>query len=217
MVINNFKGLTKMLCKKIAQSFLTNLHRLVSMVAILTITGQLSGCATLIPTVVGGTLVSGAVVAAKDRRAAGAYVSDKFVIFDLAEKIANTVPNSHISVASYNRTILLTGEALNENDRIAAETLSREHTEVKKVLNYINIEPASSLSARIDDSLITTKAYCNLIVGKGYPLNQIKIITEQGVVYVMGLLNQQETNAVAEVISKTAGVQQVVMLTEAPQ
>ena len=202
-----------MLCKKIMQLFLINLHYWVSWIVVLTVVGQLSGCATLIS----GTLVGSAVVAAKDRRATGAYVGDKFVIFDLAKKIANAIPNSHINVASYNRTILLTGEALNENDRITAETLSRDHTEVRKVLNYISIGPFSSLDARTDDAWVTTKVYRNLIVGKGYPLNQLKIVTEQGVVYVMGLLDTQETDAVADVISKTSGVQQVVVLTEMPQ
>lgn len=206
-----------MLCKKIMQLFLINLHYWVSWIVALTVVGQLSGCATLIPTAISGTLVGGAVVTAKDRRATGAYVGDKFVIFDLAKKIANAIPNSHINVASYNRVILLTGETLNENDRITAETLSRDHTEVRKVLNYISIGSFSSLGARTDDTWITTKVYCNLIVGKGYPLNQLKIITEQGVVYVMGLLDAQETDAVADVISKTSGVQQVVMLTEVPQ
>lgn len=206
-----------MLCKKIVSLLLINLRYWLSWIVILTVIAQLSGCATLIPTAISSTLVGGAVVTAKDRRATGAYVGDKFVIFDLAKKIANAIPNSHINVASYNRAILLTGEVLNEGDRIAAETLSRDHTEVRKVLNYISIGPFSSPGSRADDTWITTKVYCNLIVGKGYPLNQLKIITEQGIVYVMGLLDAQETDAVADVVSKTAGVQQVLMLTEVPQ
>lgn len=175
---------------------------------------QLSGCASLLATTVGGTVIGGTVATVKDRRPAGAYVSDKVIIFDIAQKIKATLPDNHINVASYNRAILLTGQVLHDGDRARADAITRNHPEVRRVFNYIDVGTLSTLNARSQDTWITTKVYCNLLAGRGYPITQLKIITEQGIVYLMGLLNEEETSKVAEIISRTKGVQKVVTLTE---
>ncbi|QQS16742.1 MAG: BON domain-containing protein [Neisseriales bacterium] len=175
---------------------------------------QLSGCASLLATTVGGVAIGSTVAAAKDRRTAGAYISDKVIIFDIAQKIKAILPDNHINVASYNRAILLTGQVLNDGDRAKADAITRNHPEVRRVFNYIDLGTLSTLNARNQDTWITAKVYCNLLAGRGYPITQLKIITEQGIVYLMGLLNEEETSKVAEIISRTKGVQKVVAITE---
>ncbi|MDN0084336.1 BON domain-containing protein [Crenobacter sp. SG2305] len=172
-------------------------------------TTTLSGC---LPLIAGGA--AGGALVATDRRTSGAYVDDQAIEVKAQSQISDRLPSAHVNVASFNRAALMTGEVPSEEARQVAETLVRAQPNVRKVYNYTVVAPASSLSQRNNDTWITTKVRTNLLNGNGFPSSQVKVVTERGVVYVMGLLTQAEGDAAAQVVSQTAGVQKVVTLFE---
>jgi len=170
----------------------------------------LSGCVAL---VAGGA--AGTAMVATDRRTSGAYVDDQSIEVKGASQISDRLPSAHVNVTSFNRAALMTGEVPSEEAKQQAELLVRALPNVRKVYNYTVVAPVSSLSERNNDTWITTKVRTNLLNGNGFPSSQVKVVTERGVVYTMGLLTQAEGDAAAQVVSQTAGVQKVVTLFEA--
>ncbi|POZ63903.1 BON domain-containing protein [Chromobacterium alticapitis] len=169
----------------------------------------LSGCVGLVAAgAAGGALV------ASDRRTSGAYVDDQGIELKSGEQIASRLPSSHVNRTSFNRAVLLTGEASSEEARQQAELVVRGIPNVRRVYNYLTVGPASSLAERSNDTWITSKVRARLLEGKGYNPNDVKVVTERGAVYMLGLVTQPEGAAAAQVVSQTAGVQKVVTLFE---
>jgi osmotically-inducible protein OsmY len=173
------------------------------------LTASLSAC---FPLIAGG--VAGTAMVASDRRTSGAYVDDQAIAVKAGSQIGERLPNAHVNVTSFNRTVLMTGEIQTDAERLQAETLVRALPGVKRVLNYTVIAEPSTLSQRNNDTWITTKVRSRLLGGEGYSSSTIRLVTERGVVYVMGLVTQSEGDAAAAVVSQTAGVQKVVTLFE---
>lgn len=169
----------------------------------------LSGCVGL----VAGGVATGALVAT-DRRTSGTYVDDQAIEVKAASKLAEKLPSSHVNVTSYNRTVLLSGEVPSAQAKAEAELIARSQPNVQRVWNYLQIAPVSGLGERSNDTWITSKVRARMLDGKGYPPNAIKVVTERGVVYLLGLVTTAEGEAAARVASETAGVQQVVTLFE---
>ncbi|TDR80653.1 BON domain-containing protein [Paludibacterium purpuratum] len=170
----------------------------------------LSGC---FPLIAGG--VAGTAMVASDRRTSGAYVDDQSIELKASSQLSNKFPNAHINVNSFNRTALMTGEVASDDERLRAEMVVRALPGVKRVENYTVVADPTTFSQRNNDTWITTKVRSRLVSGKGnYSSQAIKLVTERGVVYMMGLVTREEGDAVAEVASQTAGVQKVVTLFE---
>ena len=123
---------------------------------------------------------------------------------------------AHVNATSYNSTVLLTGEAYTPELKAQAEKIAAEVPQVKNVVNEIELAGRSSLASRSNDGLITTKVKANLIseAGKRYEPEQVKVVTERGVVYLLGLVTRDEADAVTEVVRTTPGVQKVVRVFE---
>jgi len=164
------------------------------------------------PLVAGG-VAAGAMVAT-DRRTSGTYVDDQGIELKAAQVIGERYPSAHVNVTSYNRAVLLTGEAADEAQRSAIELQLRGMPNVRRIYNHLVIAPASSLPQRNGDIWLTTKVRTRLLEGNGYPPNAIKVVTERGVVYLLGLVTQAEGDAAAKVAASTSGVLQVVTLFE---
>lgn len=177
-------------------------------------TPLLGGCVGLL---LGGTAVG--VGMAHDRRTTGTVVDDQTVRFRLSNALnAGLPPGNHINIASYNGAVLLTGEAGSEQAKQQAEAIARAiDPPVREVYNELVIASPSPLSSRTNDTLLTTKVKAALVPIRtipGFDPTRVKVVTERGVVYLMGLVHQQEADAAANAASQVGGVSQVVTLFE---
>ena len=98
--------------------------------------------------------------------------------------------------------------------RAQAEQLVRGQPGVQKTWNYLVVAPASPLSVRSNDTWITSKVRARMLDGQGFSPNAVKVVTERGVVYLLGLVTPAEGDAAARVASETAGVTQVITVFE---
>ena len=156
-------------------------------------------------------------MAISDRRQAEVILGDKRIEYTVSNRVGDAVgEQGHINISSYNYTVLLTGEALSPELKTQAEKVAAEVPQVKNVVNEIEIAGRSSLASRSNDSLITTKVKGNLISepGKKYEAEQVKVITERSVVYLLGLVTRDEADAITEVVRTTPGVNKVVRVFE---
>lgn len=175
----------------------------------------LSGCAA----VAVGTATTGVAVI-HDRRSAGTILDDQTIelkALRVLYGIDNIRINTHVNATCYNGVLLLTGEAPTESLRNDIANRLRQIQKVRKVHNEILIAAPSSLVSRSSDGLITSKAKValfNLNKIKGFDPTRVKITSENGVVYLLGLLKQHEVTPVVETIRRVSGVQRVVKLFE---
>jgi osmotically-inducible protein OsmY len=172
---------------------------------------QLQGCVPLVATGAGA-----GVLMANDRRTSGAYIEDQEIELRAANRVGDAFPadNVHVNVTSYNRTVLLTGEVPDETTKQKIYDIATGVGNVKSVFNEIAIAAPTLLSVRTDDTYVTTKVKTRFIDAKRFPLTAVKVITENGVVYLMGLVTEQEATDAAEIASTTSGVVKVVKLFE---
>lgn len=173
----------------------------------------LSGCA---PLIVGGAAATGATVA-NDRRTTGTFVEDQAIEL----KIKNTIlsdkalnEQSHINVTSFNTNVLLTGEAATEAARNKVIDYAKRTEKVSHVFNEITIAAPSALMARSSDTLLTTNVKTRLFADKSIEGTKIKVVTEAGVVYLLGLVSRKQGDLAAQLTSQVSGVQKVVKLFE---
>lgn len=173
---------------------------------------QTSACA---PMLIGSAAVASKV--AIDRRTAGIQLEDEGIELRTASGLRAQLPrNTNVRISSYNRLVLVTGEVNNESERLQVERFVKSQDNVKSVVNDLIISPESSLTQRAQDTLITTKIRALLIQAKDIHSSAVNIVTERGVVYLMGRLTPREANRVAELIrtSNIAGLQKVVKVFE---
>lgn len=163
----------------------------------------------------GGAAVTASV--ASDRRTTGAIVDDEAIEWKVGDKIARQLGDRvHINVTSYNRIVLLTGEAPREEDRALAEQLARETENVRDVVNEIQIASPSSLGSRASDSSITAQVKARFVnqSNGAFAANHVKVVTENGIVYLMGLVTRREADAATHIARTTSGVRKVVRVFE---
>ena len=173
---------------------------------------QTSACA---PMLIGSAAVASKV--AIDRRTAGIQLEDEGIELRTASGLrSQLLRNTNVRISSYNRLVLITGEVNNESERLQVERFVNSQDNVKSVVNDLIISPESSLTQRAQDTLITTKIRALLIQAKDIHSSAVNIVTERGVVYLMGRLTPREANKVAELIrtSNIAGLQKVVKVFE---
>ena len=121
---------------------------------------------------------------------------------------------SHINVVSFNGIILLTGQVASNPLRLKAGETASSVRKVRQVFNEIQVQGKTSLLSRTNDSWLTTKVKSVLLANKDIDSGRIKIVTEDGIVYMLGLLSQAEADRAAREISTISGVQKVVKAVE---
>lgn len=163
-----------------------------------------------VPTVLVGGGVAGT-MAASDRRTIGTQTEDRTISFK-GESVADAVlgKQGHVNVTSFNRLVLITGEVPNEGMKARVASEVSQVTNVKSIINELEIAAPSSLSSRSSDSLITAKVIASFVDTKDLYANSIKTVSERGTVYLMGRVTEREGNKAAEVASGVSGVQRVV-------
>jgi len=173
---------------------------------------SLSACA---PLVVGSAVMSGLV--AIDRRTTGIQLEDEGIELRTAQGLRqNLSASAHVNVTSYNRMVLLTGEVGSAADKERAERLAKSQENVSSVVNDLAIEPASSLTQRSKDAIITGQVKALLVDAKDLQSNAFKVVTERGVVYLMGRVTSREAQRASEIArsSSVSGVVKVVRVFE---
>ena len=177
------------------------------------IVSQLAAC---VPVAVGGAVAGGAI--ASDRRTSGFYVEDQGIQIKANRKMeTNLGEEAHVNVTSYNRNVLLTGEVPDAERLAKAESLMKEVANVRTVTNELVVAPKSSIGSRSNDTYITSKIKGKFVTENQFPANYVKVVTENGVVYLLGLVNQTEADAAVEIARNTDGVSKVVKLFELTQ
>jgi osmotically-inducible protein OsmY len=179
------------------------------------LTPALHGC---FPAVVAGG--GAAVLMAEDRRSSGTYIDDQSIESKASHLISEKYddkkyPNQiHIDVTSFNRFVLLVGEVPNQEikDDIGALTLGVQN--VRNVQNDLAIGPVTSSGTRANDAYITSKVKTRFTSENKFQPNHVKVVTEDGVVYLMGLVKHKEGDDAAELASTTSGVTRVVKVFE---
>lgn len=190
-------------------------HRLnpsrVALAATLAAATLLGACA---PLVLGGAMVGG-VLMVTDRRTSGTQVEDQSIeLKSLARISSATGGRGHVNATSYNRSVLLTGEVASEADRKAVEQAVRSIENVRSVLNETAVMGDSSMTARSNDTLITTRVKATLVDAKDIHGTTMKVITERGVVYLMGRVTEREAERATSLARSVNGVLKVVRVFE---
>lgn len=172
--------------------------------------GALAGCA---PLIVGGAV--GTAIMVSDRRSSGAQIDDEAIELRAGARLREAIGDrAHININSYNRQVLLTGEAPNDAIRQQAEQIVRGVENVRAVVNEVGVGPASSLSQRSNDVLITGKVRASFVDANDLQASAFKVVTERGAVYLMGRVTQREAERGTSIARQISGVQKVVRLFE---
>ena len=168
----------------------------------------LSGCPAAI--VGGGALAYGV---AEDRRTSGTMIDDDNIETRVSRGVRERYgENTHVNVTSFNRSVLLTGEVPEDAKKAEIEKLAQGAGNVRNITNELQVGAPSSMSARANDSYITTKVKGRLLDSNKVNPIHVKVVTEAGVVYLMGIVTDQEANDAVEVARNTGGVVKVVRI-----
>jgi osmotically-inducible protein OsmY len=169
----------------------------------------LQGCFPLAVTGVGA-----AALMASDRRTTGTYIEDESIEWKVIGRMRERFPNAHVSATSFNRRVLLTGQAPSEDMKKQIEEAVRGIENVKEVTNELQMAGASSIASRGNDALISSNVKARMVNNGRFSPQHVKVITESGVVYLMGVVSPPEGDAAVDIARNTSGVSRVVKVFE---
>ena len=173
--------------------------------------GSLTAC---IPLMMGGAAVGGTMIV-NDRRTSGAQLEDEGIELRGSSRIrSNFGDRVHVNVNSYNRQVLLTGEVSTAQDKAVVEQIISRVENVSSVVNELAIMSSPGLTQRSNDVLTTGRVKAMLVDSKDLFANSFHVVTERGVVYLMGRVTQREADRGTAVAQSTPGVQKVVRIFE---
>ena len=150
-----------------------------------------------------------------DRRISESYLADEGIELRAGSRISEQHgSNAHVNVTSYNRRVLLTGEAPDAAAKANIEKIVAGVPNVKAVINELQIGPATSIGNRSNDTFITSKVKARFVDAGKFSSHLVKVVTEAGSVFLLGIVTQAEADSAVEVARTTAGVQKVVRVFE---
>jgi osmotically-inducible protein OsmY len=166
------------------------------------------------PLVVGGAVATGYVVS-EDRRTVGTITEDQSIETKASSRIGDSVKgNIHVNVTSYNGTVLLSGEVPDAAAKEEAGRIAQSVEKVRSVQNELAVGPVTALSTRTNDTVTTSKVKARFVDGRKFNPVHVKVVTENGAVYLMGLVKKQEAADATDIARTTSGVTKVVRLFE---
>ena len=169
----------------------------------------IQGCAPLAVGAAGaGALMIG------DRRTTGVYIEDENIEWKALARMRESFPNAHVNATSYNRKVLLTGEAYTDADKQKIEETVKGIESVREVANELQVAGNSSFASRGSDSLVTSNVKARMMNNGKFSVNHVKVVTEAGVVYLLGLVTTAEGDVAVEIARTTSGVNRVVKVFE---
>lgn len=182
-----------------------------NLIIILSLTLSLQGCFF----VAGAAAGAAGVAVVYDHRKLEKILKDQQITKDISDKIiANKTlrEDTHIDVTTFNQIVLLTGEANTPEQRQQAEEIARSMPDVVKIYNEIAIKGSTSSLTRASDSWITTKIKTQMLATQDLKSGTIKVVTENGTVYLMGIVSQSQADMAVDIARKVSGVQKVVKI-----
>lgn len=179
-------------------------------VLIATAVPALQGC---FPLVAGGVAMSALAVA--DRRTVGTQTEDEAIEWKAQKRIADRFKDRvHVNVTSYNRRVLLSGEAYDEAMKAEIADIVGKIENVQGVWNEMEVGPIRSLTSRSNDAYITSKVKARFVDFNQFAPNHVKVVTEGGTVFLLGIVNEREARSAVQIARTTDGVKKVVNLLE---
>ena len=188
-----------------------NLQSMVLSGAVLTaVLSSLSACA---PLIVGGAVMTG--VVATDRHTTGTQVEDESIEIKVASAVRQELGERvNLTVTSFNRKVLLSGEARSAADKERAEKLAQSQENVQSVVNDLAVMPTSSLTQLSKDTVTTGQVKAAFVDAKDLQVNAFKVVTQRGVVYLMGRVTTREAKRATDIARSIGGVTKVVRVFE---
>jgi len=177
------------------------------------IVSALQGCVAVV-----ATTAAGGVLVAEDRRTNAAMFEDESLELKtqrrISEKFDQYRDTIHTNITSYNRNVLITGEVPSEEVKDGIGKILKETDNVRNVTNELANAAPTSIGSRSNDTLITSKVKSRFIEARKFQPNWVKVVTENKVVYLMGIVNHKEAADAADIAATTSGVEKVVKVFE---
>jgi osmotically-inducible protein OsmY len=168
------------------------------------------GCIPLAVTAAGG-----ATLVATDPRTTGTQVDDEIVEGKISTTVSQRFKGDfHVNATSYNGIMLLSGEVPAEGAKADIGEIARATSKVRWVQNELVVGSVADLGSRSNDALITSKVKARFVEANKFQINHVKVVTERGMVYLLGLVRHDEGDSAAEMARTTSGVQRVVKVFE---
>lgn len=183
--------------------------KILAMLLISASTLFLQGCFTLAASGIGA-----AALMVDDRRSTGVYVEDENVEWKARGRILDRFKDAHVNVTSYNLIVLVTGEVPNEQMKQEIGDAIRGIPSVKSVVNELVVGGNTALTARASDTFTTTNVKTRFINNGKFSINHVKVVTEAGTAFLMGIVTREEGDAATELARTTGGVSRVVKVFE---
>jgi osmotically-inducible protein OsmY len=187
----------------------TPLVRIAASLLLLSAMLPLQGCFTVAAVGIGATAF-----AIDDRRSVGIQVEDENIEWKARKLQLENFKDTHVNVTSFNLQMLLTGETPSEQIKKELGEALGKITSVKTVTNELVVAGNSALTARTSDTLTTASVKTRFIGSKAFASNHVKVVTEAGTVFLMGLVTREEGDAAGEIARTTSGVGKVVKVFE---
>ncbi|HEY6820593.1 MAG TPA: BON domain-containing protein [Burkholderiales bacterium] len=156
-----------------------------------------------------------AVTAMEDRRTAGTQIEDEGIELRIGNRINDRFGGkAHVNVTSFNRWVLLSGEVPDEASRAQLDKIAQSVANVRGISNEVQVAGISSLGSRANDSYLTSKVKARFVEARRFSPVHVKVVTEAGVVYLLGVVTQKEADDAVEIARTTDGVRKVVKIFE---
>jgi osmotically-inducible protein OsmY len=179
--------------------------------AVLGLASLVSGCAPLLV----GTVAVGGTAVATDRRSTDVQLADERIEWNVSGRVGDKLKKEgNVSVTSYNYQVLLTGQATTEALKQEAETIAAAVPGVKGVTNDLLAAPPSSLASRAHDTYLTSAVKSRFVGDQKFNPVHVKVVTDGGVVYLMGIVTRKEADEATHIARHVSGVKKVVRLFE---
>lgn len=178
---------------------------------ITTLISSLQGCVF----VAGATAGAAGIAVVYDHRKVEKVLLDQHIATTITDNIHQSKElsdNTHIEVTCFNQIVLLSGEATNTKYATEAEHIARAVPDVTKVYNQLTIKGATSSLTRASDAWITTKIKTEMLATKNLSSGSIKVVTENGTVFLMGIVNRDQANTAVDISRQVSGVQKVIKI-----
>ncbi|MBP6531347.1 MAG: BON domain-containing protein [Burkholderiales bacterium] len=187
-----------------------NVKLMLSAIAVAAVANVLSGCAAV---VVGGAVA--AVAVAEDRRSSGVFIDDENIENRALLKVKSRFSSQvHVNITSYNRHVLISGEAASEAVKRGVEEEVMSVGGIKRVFNELAVGESRGVMSVTNDTRLTTLVKTRYLEANRFQPNHVKVVTEAGVVYLMGIVKRAEAESASQLASTTSGVTRVVRLFE---
>ncbi len=184
--------------------------RFILTLAVLAIVPLIQGC---VAPAIGGAAVAGYAVG-EDRRTAAIMADDEAIEFKVRNRVSEKQPNAHVSAVSYNRMVLINGTAPNEAAKEDIGKTVRAIQNVRGIYNEMEIGPNRNFHSLAGDGVLTSKVKGRIIDSRKLNPLHVKVVSDNGAVYLLGIVKRQEAETATEIARTTSGVKRVVRLFE---